>query len=224
MAKDPAFLFYYQDFLVGSDHMTLEQVGGYIKCLCHQANRYTIRESHMASLVGSQENYVIVREKFIKDENGELFNERLRKEMEKRRIWTKSRLDNLHKASHVGSHMASHMENENEIVIKDKKQTKIIIPTLEEVKEYFKEKGTNIDPETFWNWYESRGWNGIKKWKSCLVTWEKRQPKEKMGEHKINNDRDIWEKKANKNCSNCRGSGSVYAPGTGKYARCGCSK
>jgi len=27
MAKDPAFLFYYQDFLVGVDHMTDEQIG-----------------------------------------------------------------------------------------------------------------------------------------------------------------------------------------------------
>lgn len=51
-------------------------------------------------------------------------------------------------------------------------------PTLEEVKAYFAEKGTVIDPEEFFAYYDQKGWkdkngNRICKWKSCLVTWEK---------------------------------------------------
>ena len=36
MAKDPAFLFYSNDFLTGTYTMTDEQVGKYIRLLCLQ--------------------------------------------------------------------------------------------------------------------------------------------------------------------------------------------
>jgi uncharacterized protein YdaU (DUF1376 family) len=52
-------------------------------------------------------------------------------------------------------------------------------PTLEEVKAYFIEQGTTIDPEQFWAHYEASGWmrgnTKIKKWKQCLKTWEQRE-------------------------------------------------
>lgn len=55
-------------------------------------------------------------------------------------------------------------------------------PSLEEVKEFFKEKKTWIDPEVFFAFYEANGWvqgkgKLIKNWKSCLVTFEKKNPK-----------------------------------------------
>lgn len=50
-------------------------------------------------------------------------------------------------------------------------------PTLDEVKSYIKEKNYSVDAETFWNFYESKGWmigkNKMKSWKSALVTWTK---------------------------------------------------
>ena len=55
-------------------------------------------------------------------------------------------------------------------------------PTLEEVKEYFKEKQTHIDPEKFYYHYESVNWfrgkSKIKNWKLCLNTWEKMDNKD----------------------------------------------
>lgn len=53
-------------------------------------------------------------------------------------------------------------------------------PSLEEVQEYFTERGTSIDPEVFWSYYEAQGWkmsNGqpVKQWKRCLPVWEARQ-------------------------------------------------
>jgi hypothetical protein len=44
MAKDPAVLFYTQDFLVGTLTMTNEQVGKYIRLLClqHQKGKLTL--------------------------------------------------------------------------------------------------------------------------------------------------------------------------------------
>lgn len=49
-------------------------------------------------------------------------------------------------------------------------------PTLEEVKEYCNERGNSVNPETFINFYESKGWyvgkNKMKDWKACVRTWE----------------------------------------------------
>lgn len=62
---------------------------------------------------------------------------------------------------------------------KKEKQTAFVPPTLEEVREYFKERGTNIDPESFWAYYTANGWvqtrgKPIRNWKACLITWERR--------------------------------------------------
>lgn len=113
MAKDPAFLFYYQDFLVGTDHMTDEQIGQYVKCLCHQANRGAIREEHMKNICKTHENHMIIMEKFTKDENGELFNNRLKEEATKRSNYTESRRNNR-KNPNICRTYEKHMENENE--------------------------------------------------------------------------------------------------------------
>lgn len=191
MGKDPAFLFYYQDFLVGSDHMSLEQVGGYIKCLCHQAARYTIKESHMRNLVGSQSNFDIIREKFQKDTNNELFNERLRFEMIKRQKFTESRLSNLHKAYHMDKHTDSHMENENEIVNEVKNttkttnniDTKFIVPLNEDIIAYCSSSGGIIPKEAevskFIDFYQSKGWmvgkSKMKDWRASWRNWMRSQ-------------------------------------------------
>lgn len=51
-------------------------------------------------------------------------------------------------------------------------------PALEEVQAYCKERGNGVDPETFWNFYESKGWkvgqSPMRNWKSCCHTWERR--------------------------------------------------
>jgi len=50
-------------------------------------------------------------------------------------------------------------------------------PTLEEVTAYCKERGNNIDPQNFIDFYESKGWkigkDSMKDWKACVRTWEK---------------------------------------------------
>lgn len=50
-------------------------------------------------------------------------------------------------------------------------------PSVEEVKAYCKERNNGIDPELFWDFYESKGWKigkePMKDWKSAVRTWEK---------------------------------------------------
>ena len=51
---------------------------------------------------------------------------------------------------------------------------------MEEVRTFFQERGTTIDPEAFFAHYEANGWvqsrgKPIRNWKACLTTWEKRE-------------------------------------------------
>ena len=50
-------------------------------------------------------------------------------------------------------------------------------PTLEEVKAYCQERGNNVDPERWMDFYQSKGWmvgkNKMKDWKAAVRTWEK---------------------------------------------------
>jgi hypothetical protein len=124
MAKDPAFLFYHHDFLVGTDDMSLPEVGAYIRCLCYQASKGGITESHMKKICETSEIHMIVKAKFSAGENGLFFNERLKLEVEKRKAFSESRKLNRSKPNKSESHMKhtsetyeSHMVNVNEDVI-----------------------------------------------------------------------------------------------------------
>lgn len=50
-------------------------------------------------------------------------------------------------------------------------------PTVEEIRGYCLERQNNIDPEEFWDFYESKGWfvgkNKMKDWKASVRTWER---------------------------------------------------
>ena len=56
--------------------------------------------------------------------------------------------------------------------------TSFIVPSVEEVKAYCKEKGYGVDAESFVAFYESKGWmvgkNKMKKWQAAVLTWEKK--------------------------------------------------
>ena len=54
-------------------------------------------------------------------------------------------------------------------------------PSLEEVRAYCQERGNNVDPERFFDYYEAGGWkdakgNPVKNWKQKVITWEKKSP------------------------------------------------
>ena len=50
-------------------------------------------------------------------------------------------------------------------------------PTLDELKEYIKEKGYTFDAESFMAYYDSNGWmigkQKMKNWKAACVTWQR---------------------------------------------------
>ena len=58
---------------------------------------------------------------------------------------------------------------------------RFVKPTLAEIKGYCLERDNNIDPERFFNYYESTGWmvgkHKMKDWKACIRTWESKDKK-----------------------------------------------
>lgn len=52
-------------------------------------------------------------------------------------------------------------------------------PTLEEIIAYCEERGNNVDPQAFYDFYESKGWKvgnqPMKDWWAAVRTWERRQ-------------------------------------------------
>ena len=77
MAKDPAFLFYHHDFLVGTAFMSHQEVGQYIRILCHMADKGRLTKKRMIDVCGTSDLDTSLIEKFKIDENGLYFNERL---------------------------------------------------------------------------------------------------------------------------------------------------
>lgn len=63
--------------------------------------------------------------------------------------------------------------------LSQEKKKRFVKPTVEEVKAYCEERGNGIDPQTFIDYYESKGWtvgkNPMKDWKACVRTWENRR-------------------------------------------------
>lgn len=65
---------------------------------------------------------------------------------------------------------------------KVEKRNVFVRPKIEEVDAYIKERGYHFDAETFFNFYESKGWmvgsNHMKDWKAACRTWESKRKNE----------------------------------------------
>jgi uncharacterized protein YdaU (DUF1376 family) len=135
MSKDPAFLFYPNDYLGGTMGMTFEEKGAYIDLLMLQFNRGHMTEHMIGHTVGQL--WKNIKDKFIQDSTGLWYNVRLDEEKSKRMAFTQSRRNNIKGVNqHTLGHMTSHMENVNVNVNKD--------------------KNINIDFDFFWNDYDKK--------------------------------------------------------------------
>ena len=109
MAKDPAFLFYSADFIVGTYEMTDEQVGRYIRLMCLQHQKGHLSESVVLSVMGGEIDREVIG-KLKRDDDGLYYNERLDEETSKRRKYSESRAKNR-KGGAVSKSHDNHMSN-----------------------------------------------------------------------------------------------------------------
>lgn len=79
------------------------------------------------------------------------------------------------------------VEIEKEIEIDKEKDNNrrsrvFVPPTREEVKAYCQQRNNGVNPDKWYDFYESKGWmvgkNKMKDWKASVRTWEKDTPKE----------------------------------------------
>ena len=155
MSKDPAFLFYHQDFFTGVSDMTNEEAGAYIRCMCIQASKNGISEKHMTIICQSQEVHNTIKSKFVLNPETNLFeNLRLKIEIEKRKKYSESRSNNRKKAfidvskqsiksKSYDKHMENENENENEIE-DEKKKNKDEKIDFEQIKNIFNSVCNNL--------------------------------------------------------------------------------
>lgn len=166
MAKDPAFLFYPNDWLGGTIGMSFEAQGAYLNLLILQFNKGEFTEAQASKFVGAN-IWTELKEKFATSE-GKFFNSRLKEEYDKRKNFSKSRRNNAQSVKAYAEHMGDHMENENE-------NRNIIVITDESLIELYGEKMLS-EFCRYWNEPNKKGkcrWELEKTWslKSRLSTW-----------------------------------------------------
>ncbi len=86
MAKDPAFLFYVKDFNDGTQDFTNEEVGAYLRLLLFQFSQGHLPLERIKRRLNSDFDklWPVISIKFIKDRNGDYYNEWLQEEQIKR--------------------------------------------------------------------------------------------------------------------------------------------
>ena len=99
--KDPAFLFYSSDFLSGTMLMSDEEIGQYIKLLCLQHQKGHLKEKDILNICKVYNEDIF--SKFIKDEEGNYYNERLEYEANKRKAYSESRRNNRNKVDNTNT-------------------------------------------------------------------------------------------------------------------------
>jgi uncharacterized protein YdaU (DUF1376 family) len=92
MTKDPAVLFYTSDFLAETILMSDEEVGQYIKLLCLQHQKGVLSEKDMKKICSSQSEDIM--NKFVKDADGNYYNEKWAEEINRRKNFCQSRRNN----------------------------------------------------------------------------------------------------------------------------------
>lgn len=126
--KDPAFLFYPNDFLSGTLTMSDDQIGKYIRLLCLQHQRGHLSEKDMMFICKSYDDDIF--SKFKIDEENKYYNERLEREIVRRKAYSDSRSKNRKAASDkqsekkkdkkiISSSYDEHMETETITIINE---------------------------------------------------------------------------------------------------------
>ncbi len=149
MAKDPAFLFYTSDFLLGTLIMSFEDRGKYITLLSYMHHNGRLSEDTIKLLVGTVS--ADLKTKFKTDENGMWYNERLEQEMVKRNRFVGSR--------HINGKLGGRPET--------KPESTVTIPGLKLAEEKY-------PFEEFWKIYD-KPTEKI----SCALKWKTLTEKEK---------------------------------------------
>jgi len=97
MAKDPAVLWYYQDYLQGTEEMSWAEQGAYARLLNKQADKGHLSAEMIAGILKKDgpKLWPKIKHKFLLDENGNFYNERMEFEVQKRKAYSGKQRDRI---------------------------------------------------------------------------------------------------------------------------------
>lgn len=112
MSKDPAILFYFNDWQGGTMTMTRHQKGCYMDLLCAQFNTGHLSLDAIKTVLGNDfAIWGVLQKKFKLDNDGLFYNERLLFEKNRRKNFSESRRKNASGEKHMPEHMENEIEN-----------------------------------------------------------------------------------------------------------------
>lgn len=199
MAKDPATLWYWNDWHGGTITLSRHLKGCYMDLLHAQFNNGPLSLEEIKTVLGSDFSaWDALRKKFSKNENGLFFNERMELEKVKRAKHSAKQKQNVLKRwgktldTYDGNTMVLPLENENESLNENDlnflntEKPKIFennprVPSQVSVFAYFSAKEyPKVEAEAFFNHYASQNWLSgnsvpIANWRLKAETWHKNQ-------------------------------------------------
>jgi len=153
--KDPAVLFYTQDFITGTLLMTDEQRGKYILLLCLQHQNGKLTERDMMKICGGKDEDIWAK---FYEEDGFYYNKRMLLESNKRKEHCEKQKERIQKywndKKYHGNTTVVPLENENENENEDINKD---------------EKKINIAFDVFWNLYAKK----VGDKERCRKKWDK---------------------------------------------------
>lgn len=132
MAKDPAFLFYPNDWLGGTSIFTREEKGAYIDLLVAQFNHGKLTIENIRTILGLDFDrlWEKIQGKF-KQKKGLYYNERLSNEIIKRQKYAESRRNNAKGDKAYAKHMHEHREDRDRNRNEDENDNKALLEKFE---------------------------------------------------------------------------------------------
>ena len=124
----------------------------------------------------------------------------------------------LHTIEHQHRKLSKSLELRNTAKNVSVSKNSFTKPSLEEIKAYCSERNNSVDPEAFYEHYETKGWlvgrTPMKDWQAAVRTWEIRDRKESGRDDRPHTP--TTESVPEVKCSRCGDSGHIFNPGVGK--------
>jgi hypothetical protein len=117
--KDPCFLFYSQDWIMGTYTMTQAQKGSYVDLLALQHQGVAITDDTVKKTCENKRKDIdVVLTKFVRGKDGLYYNEKLKKVMEERALYRFKQSQNASKRSATAKpthqpNFSTHVEDED---------------------------------------------------------------------------------------------------------------
>lgn len=150
---------------------------------------------NMVDILDNQTIYMTEVQKLIGSETSAA--ERMRKSRENKKLAECNNvtpmLQQCHTEKEIEKELEKELDNTNAFAQGEKAKTKRFSkPSVEEIREYCNERQNTVDPEQFYDFYESKGWvvgkSPMKDWKSAVRTWERERankPKQRTEETRV---------------------------------------